>query len=60
MNRWKLWTYEPSFNEVVCHADANGYVTWNSIDSSTGKVLKSTRYDVDDVPGLNLSLGSRK
>jgi RHS repeat-associated protein len=40
----ELWTYEPSFNQVVCHADANGYVTWNSIDSSTGKVLKSTRY----------------
>jgi len=40
----ELWTYEPSFNQVVCHADASGYVTWNSIDSSTGKLLKTTRY----------------
>jgi YD repeat-containing protein len=40
----ELWAHEPSFNQVICHADANRYVTWNSIDSSTGKLLKTTRY----------------
>jgi YD repeat-containing protein len=40
----ELWTYDPSFNQLVCHMDPNGYVTMNTIDATSGKVLRTVRY----------------
>ncbi|WP_240358738.1 RHS repeat domain-containing protein [Myxococcus vastator] len=49
------WGYEPGFNTLVCHVDAEGYATVSRVDSSwddpvnglpsgTGQILETRRY----------------